>query len=186
MSRKLGFDILMITQLKTALDRQVRDLAEEVYELKNLANYRPLGYRIFPHVGMLSKRYADASSGDSASKKGMFMGFEIIRYNSAYINFYDTLQLLTRHKVEPPKTWSTNYADTVICGNCQFLQFYRDNWGFVKDFKPDNITLRDRPPLRDWTHNFIRSRKEDYFKIVEKIGSENTLPAEQVINENKN
>jgi hypothetical protein len=171
MSRKLGFDVLMITQLKSALDRQVRDLAEEVYELKNLANYRPLGYRIFPHVGLLSKRYADAGS-DAGVKKGMFMGFQIVRYNSEYISFYDTLQMLTKKQLTEPETWSSRHEKNVICGNCIFMQFYVENSGWIKEFKTNDIEYKYREAKRKWWIDWKKIEKKDFWSIVEKAESD--------------
>jgi hypothetical protein len=149
-SRKNGFDVLFITQLKSALDRQVRDLAECVYELKNLSNWRPLGYKIFPHVGILSKRYSDANS-DAGMKKGMFMGFEFIRYGSRYTRFYNTMQKLFSSSVPlpAPKLWSSEYSERAVCASCGYMSFFVKWKSFVDEFKPE-APLKKRDGVRCW------------------------------------
>ena len=46
--RHYGADVLLITQLPEAIDKQVRQLFEELVRLKNLRNFKVMGIRVFP------------------------------------------------------------------------------------------------------------------------------------------
>ena len=145
MSRKLGFDILMISQIKGAVDRQLRDLADQCFTLKNLRNLKPFGLKIFPPVGLLSKRWGNTMSSDD---KGMLVGAGIVRYNSSIAEFYDTKQILTDKTLPPPQLWSATHGKGDKCFNCNYQQFYIEYRDFIENFYPEDMKYLHKLPCR--------------------------------------
>lgn len=141
MSRKLGFDILMVSQIQGAVDRQLRDLADQCYTLKNLRNLKPFGLKIFPSVGLLSKRWGNTMSSDD---KGLLVGAGIVRYNDNIARFYDTKQLLTEKDLDPPKLWCTSHGKGDKCFNCNYHQFYIKYRNFIETFYPEGMEYKKR------------------------------------------
>ena len=142
MSRKLGFDIIMTSQLKSAVDRQMRDLADVSYKMKNLRNFRPLGIPIIPfNAGLLTKRWANRGAEE---KDSVLIGAGIVRYNSYVKNFYDTRQLLTEKSLPPPLLWSENKRITA-CDDCIYLKYYYNYSDFIDKFYPGREYQKSAP-----------------------------------------
>lgn len=116
MSRKLGFDIIIISQLQGAVDRQLRELADVSYMLKNMR-----WMKIFGNTGMLVKRWAN--KGFESGGHSVFLGVGIVRYKSQDTQFYDTRQLLTNKGAPPPALWSNTKPHT-LCKGCLYQRFY--------------------------------------------------------------
>jgi hypothetical protein len=143
MSRKLGFDVVIVSQLRGAVDRQMRDLADISFELKNMKHFRPFGLPIFPEVGLLVKRWAN--KGFDVADKSIMVGAGVVRYGSYVGKVYNTMQLLTERIVEPPKAW---YGTSVSekCSSCVYQDFYIMHHDFVSEYasgpdKRDNQKL---------------------------------------------
>lgn len=143
MSRKLGYDVIMVSQLRSAVDRQMRDLADISYELKNLRNFRIFTLPLAPNIGLLIKRWAN--KGFEAGG-GVFVGAGIVRYGSHVKKFYNTKQLLTDKTVESPKLWVTGRAGSACC-KCCYMKFYEKYFDFVDNFYPGR-DYKGRDPVR--------------------------------------
>jgi hypothetical protein len=141
MSRKLGFDILMISQLKGAVDRQMRDLADICFELKNMSHIRPFGLRIFPSVGLLVKRWSNSSQAES---KGMIVGVGVIRFSSFVASLYNTKQLLTETTETPPILWVSKQKKA-SCDECAYKKYYITYSSFVAEYLPDEFNTNKMP-----------------------------------------
>lgn len=141
MSRKLGFDVLFISQLKSAVDRQMRDLADCVYELKNLQYLKFFGFSLMPRVGLLVKRWSNKGSDNPASS--VFLGAGIVRYNTFVTSLYDTQQLLTDKTVTPPLLWALSVRRQA-CDDCAYIDYYRRYSPFVYEFYPHESFVRSR------------------------------------------
>lgn len=124
-SRKLGFDVYIISQDKDSIDRQVRCLADMQYVLKNLSNIRPFGIKIFPNVGLLVKRH---------SATALFSGAQSVSYASWLGSIYNTSQLLSVN-LPPPSSWSAKYSSPWVSGCkaryehgvCRFREVAKDS-----------------------------------------------------------
>ena len=145
MSRKLGFDVIMITQIRTALDRQMRDLADIAYELKNIKHYKPFGIRLFPNVGILTKRWANRGF---ESDKGVFVGMGIVRYKSYIKDFYKTGQLLTHKDLPSPVLWSERHKTNDFCSDCVYKKYYIKYDDFIKLYYPEAMVYKSALPYR--------------------------------------
>jgi hypothetical protein len=141
MSRKLGFDILIISQLQGAVDRQLRELADISYMLKNLK-----WLRIFGNTGLLVKRWAN--KGFDAGGSSVFLGAGVVRYSNSDISFYDTKQLLTEKDVKSPLLWS-QVCSGGVCSPCVYFRFYLRYSGFVmkyyKGWASNSVDSASRP-----------------------------------------
>jgi hypothetical protein len=137
MSRKLGFDIYIISQLKGAVDRQMRDLADVSYEIKNLKFLQPFGLKIFPAVGVLTKRWSN-QGGDSA--KTVSMGFGFVKYSDEYGQFYNTGQIVANKEFTQKdiKLWVCVPEHSGFCGHCKHIGFQMKYGRFVSRYYPRN------------------------------------------------
>ncbi|MCE5194380.1 MAG: zonular occludens toxin domain-containing protein [Nitrospiraceae bacterium] len=135
MSRKLGFDIIIVSQLRGAVDRQMRELADISYELKNLRHFAPFGLRLFPNLGLLVKRWAN--KGMETEGKTVFVGAGIVRFGGVYVKFYDTKQLLTDKNLPSPHLWFTSLKDP--CLSCSFFTFYSQYKNFIDMYYPPDL-----------------------------------------------
>lgn len=52
--RHYGYDVYLISQLQGSIDKQVRDLYEELVRLKNLRNFKVCGVRVFPRCRFIA------------------------------------------------------------------------------------------------------------------------------------
>lgn len=134
MSRKLGYDVIIISQLRSAVDRQMRDLADVSYELKNLKFFKFFGVSLAPNVGLLVKRWANKGFEHGG---GMFVGAGIVRYGSFQKMFYNTLQLLTEKNTTSPKIWFDQFKNSKLCCNCSYFNYYLNYEDFITSFYPD-------------------------------------------------
>ena len=133
MSRKRGFDIIMVSQLQGAVDRQMRDLADTSYKLKNLANFKPFGVRIFPRVGLLVKRWSNKAGSEGS---GVVVGASLVRYSGLESTLYDTKQILSDKSLPAPLLWSAGVGRGSCC-RCSYFKWYIKNYDFVSIYKPD-------------------------------------------------
>jgi hypothetical protein len=135
MSRKLGFDIFMISQLRSAVDRQMRELADVGFEFKNLSHFRPMGIKIFPFdVGLLVKRWANKGF-EAGDNKTVFVGAGFVRYGGEVAGMYNTRQIVTQHNHKEPYLWSGGKVQG-LCGRCAYTSFYHKYGIFIKEFGP--------------------------------------------------
>jgi len=138
MSRKLGFDILMTSQLRGSVDRQMRELADVGYEFKNLKHLKPFGIPIIPvNVGLLVKRWANKGM-DAVDSKTVFVGAGIVRYSSEVSNFYNTRQIVSEHDNSVPHLWSSG-KEGGLCGRCHRNKFFIKYGNFVKEYGSEEI-----------------------------------------------
>lgn len=145
MSRKLGYDVIIISQLRSAVDRQMRDLADVSYELKNLKFFKVFGIPLAPNVGLLVKRWANKGFEHG---KGMFVGAGIVRYGSFQKDFYNTLQLLTEQNKTSPLLWFDQWKNSKLCCNCSYFNYYLNYEDFVSRFYPDGVVYIKPLPNR--------------------------------------
>ncbi len=133
-SRKLGFEVYLVSQDRDSVDRQIRVLADFHYNLKNMANIKPLGIRIFPRMGLLIKRHPDSQT---------LQGVNFISYSDWITKMYDTQQLLSV-RMAPPTPWSTHFVKEhpwvsgckarYEYGNCRFREIAKDQeFRFISD-----------------------------------------------------
>lgn len=144
MSRKLGFDIIMVTQITSSLDRQVRELADFSYVLKKI----PFLSSVF-RFGLLVKRWSNISVDNS--DKSLFVGAGVVRYNSFYNKIYDTTQNLAFRNYPPPSLWYMSSPNG--CHGCAYMNFYHQYCDYIRDMRP--ILSRRRVPIgkRAWFLN---------------------------------
>jgi hypothetical protein len=143
MSRKLGYDVIIVSQLRSAVDRQMRDLADISYELKNMRNWKFFNISLFPNVGLLIKRWANKGFEHGG---GMFVGAGIVRYGSNIGQFYDTMQLLTDKTKKDPQTYSS--INRGVCSSCAYMQYYINYSDFVFRYAPRSLINDGKLPIR--------------------------------------
>ncbi|MBI5057088.1 MAG: hypothetical protein HZB61_10790 [Nitrospirae bacterium] len=137
MSRKLGFDILMTSQLRGAVDRQMRELADVGFEFKNLKHFRPMGIPVFPiNAGLLTKRWANKGF-ESSDSKTVFIGAGLVRYSAEIGQFYDTKQLVSEINNNTPVLWS-GQKQSGLCSRCLHYEFRLKYGNFIKEYGPQN------------------------------------------------
>ncbi len=111
LSRKMGFDIYIISQLQAAVDKQLRELADCSYEIKNLNRFIP-----FLNFGMLVKRWQNSSR----SSQGVWKGLTIVTYKTNVIrNLYNTRSLL---REDAPRSMPMKHE--MLRKSCKFRDFY--------------------------------------------------------------
>jgi len=157
MSRKLGFNVLMISQLRDAVDRQMRDLADVSYMFKNLKHFRPFGIPIIPfNIGILTKRWANKGF-DRSDGKSVFIGAGVVRYSSEIGHFYDTMQIVSEKIAEVPKVWYTSEKQK-HCLDCVYLQYYFKFCNFISLYYPHDREMDKNmiipEPRKKWLSNF--------------------------------
>lgn len=111
LSRKMGFDVIIVSQIQGAIDKQIRELADVTYEIKNLNRFIK-----FLNFGVLVKRWQNASH----KAKGVWKGTQIISYNTDLVRgLYNTLSLM---REDSPRL--VYMREVHMCDCCKYKASY--------------------------------------------------------------
>jgi hypothetical protein len=111
LSRKMGFDVILISQLQGSIDKQIRELSDLSFEIKNLNRFLK-----FLNFGLLVKRWQNASH----RSQGVWKGANIVQYKTNIIRgLYNSMSLL---REEAPL--KVPMAEFHMCDCCKFKADY--------------------------------------------------------------
>lgn len=111
LSRKMGFDVILISQLQSSIDKQIRELSDLSFEIKNLNRFIK-----FLNFGMLVKRWQNASH----KSQGVWKGVTIVQYKTNLIRgLYNSMSLMREDA--PVKVPMIDYH---MCNCCKFKADY--------------------------------------------------------------
>ena len=69
----MGFDVILISQLQGSIDKQIRELSDLSFEIKNMNRFIK-----FLNFGLLVKRWQNSSH----RSKGVWKGASVIQYKT--------------------------------------------------------------------------------------------------------